>query len=142
VRTKLRTQRARALRNNTTLTERRLWAHLRGRKLEGFKFRRQHPIGEYIVDFYCPAAHLVIELDGYTHTFEKQVDYDEARDRWLKSQGCNVLRFSADYEEHEFMERVVATIYQALTEVPTSGPPPARKGRDLINARLPTDVGR
>jgi very-short-patch-repair endonuclease len=109
-----------------TLDERRVWSHLRGRKLEGFKFRRQHPIGEYVVDFYCPAARLVIELDGYSHTFEKQVDYDEARDRWLKSQGCRVLRFSADEGDHEFIERVVATIYQTLAEVPALGPPPAR----------------
>ena len=126
VRTKLRTQRARALRANMTLEERRVWSHLRGRKLEGFKFRRQHPIGEYIVDFYCPAARLVIELDGYSHTFRNQVDYDEARDRWLKSQGCKVLRFSADQDEHEFIQRVVATIYQTLSEVQIPGPPPAR----------------
>lgn len=109
-----------------TLEERRVWSHLRGRKLEGFKFRRQHPIGDYIVDFYCPAARLVIELDGYSHSFEKQVDYDEARDLWLKSQGCKVLRFSADQDDREFLQRVVATIYGALTEVPASGPPPAR----------------
>ena len=131
VRNKLRTKRARALRNNMTGTERRLWAHLRGRRLEGWKFRRQHPIGEYIVDFYCPAARLVIELDGYSHSFDQQIAYDEARQRWLEFQDYKVLRFASDYGEQHFIERVVETIYQALTAVPASGPPPARKGKVL-----------
>ena len=115
-----------------TGTEQRLWAHLRGRKVEGWKFRRQHPIGEYIVDFACPAARLVVELDGYSHGFESQVNYDESRQRWLESQGYKVLRFSGDYLEQHFLESVVETIYQELASMPTTGPPPARRGRTLI----------
>jgi very-short-patch-repair endonuclease len=115
-----------------TVTEQRLWARLRGRKLEGWKFRRQHPIGEYIVDFACPAARLVVELDGSSHSSDVQVAYDEARDRYLRFQGYKVVRFGGDHREERFMESVVETIYQALTSMPTSGPPPARRGRDLI----------
>jgi very-short-patch-repair endonuclease len=115
-----------------TGTERGLWAHLRGRKLEGWKFRRQHPIDEYIVDFYCPAARLVIELDGSSHGFDDQIRYDEARQRYLEFRGYRVLRFSGDYQEPGYMEGVVEAIYNELTRVPTSGPPPARRGRDLI----------
>jgi very-short-patch-repair endonuclease len=115
-----------------TVTEQRLWARLRGRKLEGWKFRKQHPIGEYIVDFVCLAARLVVELDGSSHGFETQIAYDEARDRWLRWQGYKVLRFSGDYREEQFMDGVVETIYQELTRMPTSGPPPARRGRALI----------
>jgi very-short-patch-repair endonuclease len=69
----------------------------------------------------------VIELDGYSHTFDQQVDYDQARDRWLKSQGCKILRFSADQDERDFTDRVVATIYRELTEVPAPGPHPRFK---------------
>ena len=106
-----------------TGTEQRLWAHLRGRKVEGWKFRRQHPIGEYIVDFACPAARLVVEVDGYSHGFEAQLNYDESRQRWLESQGYKVLRFSGDYLEQHFLESVVATIYRELATIPTTGPP-------------------
>jgi very-short-patch-repair endonuclease len=120
---------ARALRNNMTGTEQRLWAHLRGRKLEGWKFRRQHPIGEYIVDFACPAARLVIELDGYSHGFDDQLNYDASRQRWLQSQGYKVLRFSGDYLQPEFIESVVGAIHLELTSNPSLGPPPARRGR-------------
>jgi very-short-patch-repair endonuclease len=114
-----------------TGTERRLWTRLRGRRLEGWKFRRQHPVGEYIVDFYCPAARLVIEMDGSSHDSDQQERYDRARQRWLESQGYKVLRFASDYGEQHFIDRVVATIYQAVTAVPASGPPPARKGKLL-----------
>jgi very-short-patch-repair endonuclease len=132
VRTKRRTKLARALRSNLTGTEQCLWARLRGRKLAGWKFRRQHPIGEYIVDFVCPAARLVVELDGSSHSSDVQVAYGAARQRWLESQGYKVLRFSGNYREEQFMTSVVEAVYQALTSVPTSGPPPARRGRALI----------
>jgi very-short-patch-repair endonuclease len=132
MRIKRRTNLARALRNNMTGTEQQLWSHLRGRHLEGWKFRRQHPIGEYIVDFVCLSAHLVVELDGYSHDFESQMAYDEARERYLRAQGYKVLSFSGDHREPEFMESVVETIYQEQTSLPTSGPPPARRGRALI----------
>jgi very-short-patch-repair endonuclease len=72
-----------------TATEGRLWSHLRRRQLDGWKFRRQAPIGDYIVDFVCLAARLVIELDGSTHD-EKKFDYDQRRQAWLESEGYKV----------------------------------------------------
>ena len=82
---------ARALRSNPTHVERQLWWRLRYRQIEGYKFRRQRPIGPYIVDFVCLEMKLIIEVDGGQHSDRKV--YDEARDRWLTSQGYRVLRF-------------------------------------------------
>ena len=86
--------RARALRRNLTLPEGLLWRVLRERP-EGLKFRRQHPIGGCIVDFYCPAAKLVIEIDGESHSMGDRPERDARRDWWLRSQGLRVLRFNA-----------------------------------------------
>jgi very-short-patch-repair endonuclease len=80
---------ARALRRSQTDAEKRLWKHLRAGQLDGFKFRRQHPIPPYIADFYCEAAKLVVELDGSQHTQAN----DAARTRFLESAGLVVLRF-------------------------------------------------
>jgi very-short-patch-repair endonuclease len=88
---KLMRQRARKLRNEATEAERVLWERLRQRQLLGYKFRRQHPIGRYIVDFVCIDKRLIIEVDGSQH-FGQQ-GYDEKRTRWLESQGYQVLRF-------------------------------------------------
>jgi very-short-patch-repair endonuclease len=82
---------ARANRKELTEAERLLWEHLRNRQLGGFKFRREYPIGEYIADFVCVDARLIIELDGGIHA--EQVQYDEARERVLIAQGYSVLRF-------------------------------------------------
>jgi very-short-patch-repair endonuclease len=76
MRLRRRTMLARELRKNLTQTEARLWLKLQGRKMEGWKFRRQAPIGPFIADFYCPAARLVIELDGSSHDHEDQAEYD------------------------------------------------------------------
>ena len=85
---------ARELRNAATDAERALWQHLRGRRLTGFKFRRQYPIAGYIVDFVCVEAKLVIELDGGQHA--DQQDYDAERTRRLEINGYRVLRFWND----------------------------------------------
>jgi very-short-patch-repair endonuclease len=86
--------RARALRRDMTLPDGMLWQVLRHRP-DGFKFRRQHPIGRCIVDFYCPAARLVIEVDGESHRMGDNPERDEQRDAWLRNQGLQVLRFDA-----------------------------------------------
>src|SRR6185437_150996 len=85
---------ARALRRNMTLPEGMLWQALRQRP-DGCKFRRQHPIGSCIVDFYCPATRLVIEVDGMSHEMADRPERDVRRDYWLRSQGLRVLRFAA-----------------------------------------------
>ena len=82
---------ARNLRKNLTESEKLIWSRLRNRQLAGCKFRRQHPIGSYIVDFVCLARKLVIELDGGQHM--AAVNYDTKRSEFLKEKGYRVLRF-------------------------------------------------
>ncbi|MBD2232762.1 endonuclease domain-containing protein [Phormidium tenue] len=85
-------QAARELRQNLTPAETRLWKELRGRQLNGLRFRCQHPVGRFIVDFYCPSCKLVIEVDGSVHN--QQETYDKARTEHLQDFGYCVLRFS------------------------------------------------
>jgi very-short-patch-repair endonuclease len=82
---------ARRLRQNMTPAEQRLWDALRNKQLDGLKFRTQHPVGPFILDFWCPAHKLVVEVDGSIHDY--QVDGDEARTRQLEAYGYHVLRF-------------------------------------------------
>ena len=92
-----------------TMAERTLWSMLR-REQRGLRFRRQHPIGPFILDFYCPAAKLCIEVDGPAHA--EKADYDARRDRWLAERGIRVLRVSADDVEQRSAV-VLASIAQA-----------------------------
>ena len=85
-------RRAEELRHPLTPAEAKLWQILRNRRLAGFKFRRQHPIGPFISDFYCAQAHLVIEIDGDSHA--QQIEYDSSRTAWLEEQGYQVIRFT------------------------------------------------
>jgi very-short-patch-repair endonuclease len=85
------TKRARKLRKEATETEVRLWSCLRRKQLDAFRFRRQQPIGPYVVDFYCPEARLIVELDGGQHA-EREAE-DAARTAWLEARGYRVLRF-------------------------------------------------
>jgi len=93
------------LRSNLTPAEIRLWKCLQNKKLDGKKFRRQHSIGNYIVDFYCPEQRLVIELDGNIHFNPVNEQYDLERDKYIKSLGIEVLRFtnSEVFEKIEFV---------------------------------------
>jgi very-short-patch-repair endonuclease len=86
--------RARALRRSLTLPEGLLWQSLRQRP-GGFKFRSQHPIGRCVVNFYCAASRLVIEVDGQSHSMSDRPKRDERRDQWLRGQGLRVLRVDA-----------------------------------------------
>jgi very-short-patch-repair endonuclease len=81
------------LRNNSTSAEAVLWKMLKNKQVGGFKFRRQHSIGKYIVDFYCPTLQLAIELDGEPHASLINIASDTARDEWLKEQGITVFRY-------------------------------------------------
>lgn len=103
---------ARQLRKNSTEAERVLWRHLRLRQLEGYKFRRQQPVGQYIVDFVCFETRLVIELDGGQHG--EQVAYDAERSAWLQAQGFRVLRFW-NHEVLQDIEAVKRVIWEAVT---------------------------
>ena len=85
---------SRELRQRSTEAEALLWEHLRDKRLMGVKFRRQHNIGRYIVDFYAPALKLVVEVDGLIHTHIAQREYDITRSRILGTRGCTVLRLT------------------------------------------------
>jgi very-short-patch-repair endonuclease len=91
VASKLRRDRARQLRRDQTSAEARLWEALRGNRLDGWKWRRQVPVGPFIVDFLCLEAAIAIELDGGIHA--QQADYDARRDAYLRARGLQVLRF-------------------------------------------------
>jgi very-short-patch-repair endonuclease len=93
------------LRKNLTSTEASLWNLLKHRKVSGYKFRRQHSIGKYIVDFCCPQEMLIIELDGNIHGENQQIAKDEIRDNYLKNLGFTVLRFENKYvfQDPEFV---------------------------------------
>jgi len=98
---------ARDFRKNPTPSEALLWKALRGKKLNGIKFRRQQPIGPFIVDFYAPILRLVIEIDGPVH--QQQHEADQTRQMILESLDIKVLRFSADKVEDD-MDAVLTTI--------------------------------
>ena len=88
--------RRRALRTASTDAEAALWRRLKAKRLGGFKFRRQHPVGPYILDFYCAARHLAIELDGGQHYEPGAQAYDARRTAYLHLRGITVLRFPTD----------------------------------------------
>ena len=104
---------ARSLRSNLTDAELHLWQRLRRRQLLGVQFYRQKPIDNYIVDFYAPAAKLVVELDGAQHLEVRQAQYDLRRTKALELQGVKVLRFD-DREVLLQTESVLERIFQAL----------------------------
>ena len=101
---------ARKLRKQSTDTEGHLWRYLRDRQVEGFKFRRQHPIGRYVVDFVNLERKVIIELDGGQHAIEQG---DRIRDEWLRAEGYRVLRFW-DNQVFTNLEGVLETIRNAL----------------------------
>jgi len=101
---------ARKLRATPTDAELRLWSRLRRKQLDGFRFRRQQPLGAYVVDLFCPEAKLIIEVDGGQHAEESPV-----RENWLKSRGYRVLRFWNN-DVLGNTEGVLLTIREALRE--------------------------
>ncbi|MCP2041314.1 very-short-patch-repair endonuclease [Neisseria sp. HSC-16F19] len=114
---------ARSLRQDMSLAEQRLWYHLRDKRLNGIKFRRQQVIGRYIVDFVCMQHRLVIELDGGQHA--EQMKYDAQRTAFLHRQGYRVLRFWND-EVLQQTESVLEKILECCCdgECPHPSPPP------------------
>ena len=102
------------LRREATPFENDLWLYLRKSSLNGFKFRRQHGIGPYIVDFYCPAARLVVEIDGDSHGTPSGKAKDQERDAYLSTCHVNVLRFS----NRDVKENILAVV-EKITEVPS-----------------------
>ena len=112
-------QMARELRNRQTAAEEVLWACLRNRQISGAKFRRQHPFGRYIADFYCHDVRLSIELLGHVHDMPDQKQYDADRQRFFKQGGIIVLSFKNE-ELTENLEGVLAKITESLSSIPLS----------------------
>ncbi len=127
---------ARDLRRNMTDAERRLWGALRAQRFAGWKFRRQEPLGDYIADFICHDARLVIEIDGGQHAESQR---DVRRDAWFAEQGYRVLRFWNN-EVLGQQEAVLERIYDTLASLsPTLSPSPSPQGG---GRRVPSPLGR
>jgi very-short-patch-repair endonuclease len=120
--------RRRRLRRDATDAEAALWRLLRARELAGFKFRRQHSIGAYIVDFHCPRSRLIVELDGGQHYTPEAQSYDERRTSFFAQLGLRVLRFPNDVVLWE-PAAVLEAIWAALTGELRPGPIPVRSPR-------------
>ena len=115
-------QHSRQLRENMTDAERHLWAKVRMKQLKGYQFYRQKPIGDYIVDFFCPGAKLVIEIDGSHHLVGETIEYDRIRDDYLSSLGLRVLRFT----NTDVLTDIETVVDSIRGEIPLS--PPFSKG--------------
>jgi len=111
--------RAREMRHPQTLAETTLWHMLRNRQT-GFKFRRQHPIERFIVDFYCAEAKLLIEVDGESHLEPDQEEYDKARTEYLERLGYKVIRFTNNdvrYNINAVVDKILQTSETRITEL-------------------------
>jgi very-short-patch-repair endonuclease len=120
--------RAKSMRSEMTDAERVLWSQLRAHRLNGLSFRRQVPIGSFIVDFVCHEYRLIIELDGGQHASDREIRHDQMRQAWLNAKGYRVLRFwNSDVLRHResVVETIIGTIMQSV--------PPSRSAK-------PTDL--
>ena len=129
-------EKARDLREEATDAERRIWNKLRDRQIANAKFKRQQPIGQYIVDFCCHEGRLIVELDGGQHA-QQQKKYDEKRDAFLEAQGYRVMRFW-NHDVLQNTDAVLQTIYNYLTTVivETPSPQPSPEGRGSISVHM------
>jgi len=117
---------AKSLRRNLTDAEQKLWYHLRAHRFMGRKFKRQKPIGRYVVDFICIEEKLIIELDGGQHS--ESIEYDQRRDSWLRGQGYTVLRFWNNELMNEMegvLERIRLALHNETTPSETLSPNPS-----------------
>ena len=104
---------ARNLRKNATIQERWLWNLLKNRQFHKLKFKRQQPIGDYIVDFICKEAKIIIEIDGGQHNEPENIEYDKTRTEYLKNLGYKVIRFWNN-EIYENIEGVVLRLKEEI----------------------------
>jgi very-short-patch-repair endonuclease len=143
-RTPGKTKRARRLRQNLTIVESCLWRRLRAGQVDGQSFRRQHPAGPYVLDFYCSSLHLAIELDGGQHNFDAEAARDAQRDAWLKARGVAVLRFwNSDVIENMtgVLERIAIVVAELSQQQVTPTRPPSLRWRSASAADLPLSGG-
>jgi very-short-patch-repair endonuclease len=129
---------ARRLRRNLSPPEARLWNRLRARRPGTPIFRRQHPIGRYVLDFYCSEARLAVEIDGLRHDLGDRPQRDANRDAWLKGRGLTVMRISASEVMRDADDAADAIVRMAAemirADAPstalTRGPPPPLRGKE------------
>jgi very-short-patch-repair endonuclease len=128
---------ARRLRRNLSPPEARLWSRLRARRPGAPVFRRQHPVGPYVLDFYCAEARLAVEVDGMSHDLGDRPRRDVARDAWLKAHGLMVMRVAASEVMRNADDTADAIVRMATEMMPASAPstaltrgppPPLRRG--------------
>jgi very-short-patch-repair endonuclease len=119
---------ARRLREHTTEAEDRLWRRLRRLSVSGSHFRRQVPIGPYVVDFACLAVRLVVEVDGSQHAAANNMARDAERTRWLEAEGYTVVRFW-NSEITDNMDGVLTTLYAAIHGAANAEPQPLKHAR-------------
>jgi very-short-patch-repair endonuclease len=129
---------ARQLRNNMTASEVRLWSFLRGKRCGDMKFRRQAPIGAFIVDFYCPAYRLVIEVDGSIHQEEEVLAYDNRREESLREAGMTILRISNEEAFRISGNQLYAKICQALQKEEGNHEEEDKPKHHLVSSNAPT----
>jgi 2-methylaconitate isomerase len=141
-------QRARSLRQNQTDTEQRIWSKLRGRRFAGFKFRRQVPLGHYIVDFVCFDRRVILELDGGQHGEQDAKNYDAERTAWLESQGFRVARiwnhevWEDDEAVEEFLWQRLHDMVQPNANHPLTPDPSPARGEGSQNSRSWPTAGK
>ena len=105
-------KRSRELRHSMSIPERTLWKLLRRKNITGLRFRRQHPLGPYIADFYCHEAAMVVEIDGQSHSGVRK-EHDDRRDRWMAERGLTIVRFTAS-EMTRDPDSVASTILRII----------------------------
>jgi very-short-patch-repair endonuclease len=124
---------ARRLRRNLSLPEKLLWVRLRGAEV---RFRKQHPIGPYVLDFYCASAKLAIEVDGFAHDTGERPQRDDRRTEWLQSQNIDVLRIPAREvlaDPDAIADAIIRLCAEPLHHSPAaSGPPPQPSAREEL----------
>ncbi|MGX0586660.1 very-short-patch-repair endonuclease [Sphingomonas sanguinis] len=123
---------ARKLRRTMTLPEVMLWQQLRGSP-SGWRFRRQHPVGCYVADFFCSKARLIVEVDGAIHGVETRPVRDTARDRYLSENGYRVIRIGATdilRDAEAVAASIVSLVAAPLHHSPAASGPPPRSGED------------
>jgi len=113
-------ERRKRLRTFGTPAEAALWNSIKNKKIAGLKFRRQHSVGNFILDFYCPSIKLCIELDGEDHYWEQGIKRDERKTTYLKSKNIQVLRFENRlvFEDLDFIIETILNYYQSTTPSP------------------------
>jgi len=119
---------ARKLRSNQTESEIKLWHKIRNKQVRGYQFLRQRPIGKYIVDFYCPKAKLIIEIDGGQHYEDKNIKQDKIRDIYFNRLGLKVIRFT-NLDVLYNLDNVCRKIDSLLEQIHPS-PPFIKEGDD------------